>query len=102
MEVMAYNDKYPGKTDGKVFNETTKEKEVYDWFVETIRDDFVADATDESWFMMIADFSYLVASTAGFERYWQPESDLAPDFKPLLDNSMIQMSEEYFKGIKRV
>ena len=67
---MAYNDKYPGKTDGKVFNETTKEKEVYDWFVETIRDDFVADATDESWFMMIADFSYLVASTAGFERYW--------------------------------
>lgn len=52
--------------------------------------------------MMIADHSYLVASTAGFERYWQPESDLAPKFTPLLDDSFIEMKEDYFRNVKRV
>jgi hypothetical protein len=51
---------------------------------------------------MVADHSFLVATTAGFERYWQPESDLAPKFKPLLDESVIAMSDDYFRNVKRV
>ena len=51
---------------------------------------------------MIADHSYLVATTAGFERYWQPESDLAPKFTALLDDSIIEMKDDYFKNVKRV
>lgn len=67
--MIAYSKGFLGKDDVKDLSEASQD-EVMKWFIENIEDDFVADITDQSWFALIVDNSYLGFTTATWEKFW--------------------------------